>query len=193
MSILEELLTANQEFIEHLPTSYYSQNVHNGKLPTRQIALVTCMDTRLVDFLEPALGIKAGEAKVIKNAGNSVSGTFGTTIRSLMISIFELGVKEVFVIGHYDCGMSKTNSKDLMQTMIQRGISEAAIKMIQKDLEEWIDGFHHPLQNIEQTVAKIQSNPLIPNDIPVHGLIFCPETGKLEVVIDGYEKLKKTK
>lgn len=190
MSVLDELMEANQRFVAHLPESYYAENVNIGKMPNRHMAIVTCMDTRLVDFLEPALGIRSGEAKIIKNAGNTVTGPFEATIRSLVIGIFELNVKEIFVIGHHDCGVANSNSKDLIEKMLQRGIAKAAIRMIQDELESWLDTFHQPVENVQQVVAKIRSNPLIPLDVPIHGLIFDPKSGKLDILIDGYQDLE---
>lgn len=190
MTVLQELLEANDKFIHHLPQSYYAENVHLSKKPQRHMAIVTCMDTRLVDFLEPALGVQAGEAKVIKNAGNTISGMFDSVIRSLVIGVFELGVKEIFIIGHHDCGVAHSSSEQVIQNMLARGISKDAIHMVKDELIKWLDEFHHPIQNIEHSVAKVRFNPLIPKDVPVHGLIFDPKTGKMEVVIDGYKDIK---
>ena len=67
MTILEEVLESNDHFVKHLPEVYCAIKQHEAKLPNRHLAIVTCMDTRLVDFLEPALGIRRGEAKIIKN------------------------------------------------------------------------------------------------------------------------------
>lgn len=186
MNTLEQLLAANRQFTANLPEEFLQTCPITSKLPKRQLAVFTCMDTRLVDFLEPAMGIKRGEVKVIKNAGNSVTGAFEATIRSLVISIFELGVREVLVIGHLDCGMANTSSKKLIQKMLDRGISPDAIKMVEKELVDWVDHFHHPIDNIEEVVLKIRTNPLIPKDVPVHGLVFNPHCGELEVVVDGY-------
>lgn len=188
MSILEEVIVSNQYFVENLPMEYINKNNKITKLPNRHLAIVTCMDTRLVEFLEHALGISRGEAKIIKNAGNTVTGPFEATIRSLVVGVFELGVKEIMVIGHHDCGIANATSQGLIDKMLSRGISEAAIRMIRHELEEWIDGFHNPLQNIKNVVDKIHSNPLIPDDVPVHGLIFDPKSGKLEIVVDGYQQ-----
>mgnify|MGYP003602006699 FL=1 len=187
MTILEEVLESNDHFVKHLPEVYCAIKQHEAKLPNRHLAIVTCMDTRLVDFLEPALGIRRGEAKIIKNAGNTVTGPFEATIRSLMVGVFELGVKEIMVIGHHDCGISHTTSQDLIKKMIDRGISEDAIRMIQEELERWLDNFKYPIENVKQVVEKIRTNPLIPNDVPVHGLMFDPHSGKIDIIIDGYK------
>ena len=187
MSILRDILSANESFCASLPVDYIQEDHQKSKLPQKQVAIITCMDTRLVNFLEPALGLARGDAKVIKTAGNSVTGVFDGTIRSLMVCIYELGVKEILVIGHHECGMAKTTSQSLTNAMLSRGVPKEAIHMVAKELREWADEFHHPEQNVRDTVEAIRLNPLIPSDVPTHGLIFHPRTGKLDVIIDGYE------
>lgn len=181
MNLLSTIIKANRNF------------VHPGafpplpKNPKKQLAIFTCMDTRLVDFLEPAMGIRRGEAKVIKNAGNTlVDPLHGGVIRSLVAAIFMLGVEEIFVIGHEDCGMAEINPEKLKNDMIARGISPQAIETLVPDLAQWLGAFACPQENVIGVVEKIRANPLIPADIPVHGLIFCPNDGRLEIMVNGY-------
>ena len=189
MSLLSDILSANETFCANPPVNYLQEDHQKSKLPQKQVAIITCMDTRLVNFLEQALGVTRGDAKVIKTAGNSVTGVFDGTIRSLMVCIYELGVREVLVIGHHECGMAKTTSQSLTNAMLQRGVPKEAIHMIAKELREWADEFHHPEQNVKDTVEAIRLNPLIPHDVPVHGLMFHPRSGKLDVVVDGYGEM----
>ena len=191
MAILDDLLKANEAFCENPPVDYTQEDVKSSKLPQKQLAIITCMDTRLVNFLEPALGIARGEAKVIKTAGNGVTGVFDGTIRSLLVCIYELGIKEIIVIGHHECGMAKTTSEGLTQAMLSRGVAPEAIHMISKELKEWADEFQHPEQNVEDTVDQIRMNPLITKDVPVHGLMFHPRSGKIDTIINGYEHMPK--
>lgn len=185
MTLLDSILQANSKF------------VHPGafpplpKNPQKQCAIFTCMDTRLVDFLEPAMGIRRGDAKVIKNAGNTlVDPLHGGVIRSLVAAIFMLGVEEIFVIGHLDCGMGSVDAAKLKQTMIDRGISAASIDVHVPDLAQWLGAFGCPHENVADVVGKIRANPLIPDDVPVHGLIFCPNDGHLDVIVNGYDFLR---
>ena len=181
MNLLDSILRANRSFIH--PGAFQPL----PKNPKKQFAIFTCMDTRLVDFLEPAMGIKRGDAKIIKNAGNTlVDPLHGGVIRSLVAAIFMLGVEEIFVIGHEDCGMADVNPEQLKSKMIARGISPQAIETHVPDLAQWLGAFACPAENVIGVVKKIRSNPLIPIDVPVHGLIFCPNDGRLEVKVDGY-------
>jgi carbonic anhydrase len=182
MTLLDTILNANRKF------------VHPGafpplpKNPQKQFAIFTCMDTRLVDFLEPAMGIKRGDAKVIKNAGNTlVDSLHGGVIRSLVAAIFLLGVEEIFVIGHEDCGMAAVDATELKERMSRRGIDPRAVDVIVPDLAQWLGAFCCPKENVAEVAEKIRSNPLIPRDVPIHGLLFCPNDGRLEVIVNGYE------
>src|SRR6266540_3556272 len=135
MTLLDSIIETNRKF------------VHPGafpplpKNPVKQFAIFTCMDTRLVDFLEAAMGVRRGDAKVIKNAGNTLIDPNGGVIRSLVAAIFMLGVEEVFVIGHKDCGMSSVDPVQLKARMIERGIAPQAIDSLVPDLAQWMGAF----------------------------------------------------
>ena len=66
---------------------------------------------RLVELLPAALGIRNGDVKLIKNAGGMITGPFDSAVRSLLVGIIELGVEEVMVIGHNDCGVAQVNKQ----------------------------------------------------------------------------------
>jgi carbonic anhydrase len=180
MTLLDSILATNRKFVR--PGAFPPL----PKNPKRQFAIFTCMDTRLVDFLEPAMGIRRGDAKVIKNAGNTVIDPNGGVIRSLVAAIFMLGVEEVIVIGHRDCGMAAVDPDYLKSEMIKRGVAREAIEALVPNLSQWMGAFSCPVENVERVVSIIRGNPLIPKDVPVHGLIFCPDDGHLEVVVRGY-------
>lgn len=186
MELLKCLLESNKKFCANPPVDYAREDATESKFPRRKLAIVTCMDTRLVDFLEPALGIGRGDAKVIKNAGNCVTGVFDNTIRSLLICIFELDVREILVVGHYECGMEHTRANGLIDKMLIRGVAPEAVAMVQQELAMWVDSFHDAEQNMRETVEKIRINPLIPSDIPVHGLMFHPHSGLVDKIVNGY-------
>ncbi len=181
MKLLNKILEANRKFVK--PGAFPPL----AKDPKKQFAIFTCMDTRLVEFLEPAMGIRRGDAKVIKNAGNTlVDPLHGGVIRSLVAAIFMLGVEEIFVIGHRDCGMSSVDASALKQRMVDRGIDPTIIDQLVPDLAQWLGAFSCPEENITDVVGKIRGNPLIPKEVPIHGLIFCPDDGHLDILVNGY-------
>lgn len=181
MKLLDRIMDANSRFVR--PGAFPPL----PKNPKQQFAIFTCMDTRLVEFLEPAMGIKRGDAKVLKNAGNTiVDPLHGGIIRSLVAAIFTLGVEEVFVIGHRDCGMAAVDADLLKSRMVRRGIAAETIDELVPDLAQWLGAFSCPEENVKDVVAKIRNNPLIPSDVPIHGLIFCPDDGHLDLIVNGY-------
>lgn len=194
MNTLKKMLQANDNFVNNLPAEYLhctdcEHPATISKYPDKQVAIYSCMDTRLVDFLEPALGIARGEAKIIKAAGNTITSAFDNIMRSLIIAVYELGVQEIFIVGHEDCGLANSTSEGLIQKMLARGVHPSAIHLVKDKLEHWVDGFHHPVQNIEETVAAVRLNPFIPGDVPIHGLLFCPQSGAIKVIVNGYKHI----
>ena len=96
MDRLEEILAANKAFVAHGKHDYTEEDIAASKLPKKKMAIFTCMDTRLTEILEPAMGIQRGDAKIIRTVGNYLTGEFDAVIRSLMVAIYELGVEEIF-------------------------------------------------------------------------------------------------
>ena len=52
------------------------------------------------------------------------------------------------------------------------------------DLKGWLCGFETPEDGVRQSVRMIREHPLLPPDLPLHGLMICPETGRLDVLRD---------
>ena len=85
------------------------------KKPVRKLAVLTCMDTRLLYIVEPALGLNRGEAVVIKVAGARITEAFDSALGSLLVAVYELGVTDVAVVVHDDCGMVHTTADGLCE------------------------------------------------------------------------------
>lgn len=186
MRKLDEILQYNNKFIEDKTYEQYA----TSKDPDKKIVVLSCMDTRLTDLLPKALNLKNGDAKIIKNAGASVMHPFGSITRSIMVAIYEYQVDEVLVIGHHNCGMCNLNTKKMIDKFLDRGISKDVIDTLFNsgiDIEKWLKGFDSVEESIKDSVDMIKNHPLTPKDIIVHGLVMSPETGKIDVIINGYE------
>ena len=176
--MIDELLSFNETFVKN---KGYEQYITN-KYPDKKIAILSCMDTRLTKLLPAALGIKNGDVKIIKNAGAIISHPFGSVIRSLMVAIYELGVQEIMVIGHTDCGAKHMNAEEMIRQMRARGIKQESIDMIRYcgiDFESWLSGFDTSEGSVHETVEQIRNHPLLPHDITVRGFVIDSVTGKL--------------
>ncbi|MFS0646207.1 beta-class carbonic anhydrase [Siminovitchia sp. 179-K 8D1 HS] len=189
MSLLNEILEYNKTFTEEKLYEAYTTT----KFPDKKLVILTCMDTRLVELLHKAMNMKNGDVKVVKNAGAILTHPFGSIMRSLLIAVYELKADEVYVIGHHDCGMSAIESDQVLEKMKLRGIKQETLDIVQNagiDLDEWLTGFDSVEESVEHSVNMIRNHPLMANDIPVHGLVIDPATGKLDLVVNGYENVK---
>ena len=161
MTATDEVLANNDRYAESF----------KGQLPlppSRQLAVVACMDARLNVYA--ILGLQEGEAHVIRNAGGVITDD---EIRSLAISQRLLGTREIILIHHTDCGML-TFTDDDFKAAIQ---ADTGIK------PEWAaEAFPDLDQDVLQSINRIKASPFIPHKDAVRGFVFDVATGKLREV-----------
>lgn len=186
--MLDEILNYNREFVarkDYLP-------YQTTKYPDRKLAILTCMDTRLTHLLPAALGLKNGEVKMIKDAGGVVLVPYGSVVRSLLVAVLELGVEEILVIGHTDCGVCGMRPEVMREHLLARGVAAETLEAIDRsgevDLDAWFTGFAGEEQAVRDSVAMLRAHPLIPKDVAIHGLIIDSNTGELRVLERDGEK-----
>jgi len=162
MSATDELLANNAE---------YAENFDKGGLPlppSKKVAVVACMDARVMPAL--LLGLKEGEAHVIRNAGGVVTDD---EIRSLAISQRLLGTEEIILIHHTDCGML-TFTDDDFKRQVQ---DDVGIK------PEWAaEAFSDLDEDVRQSIARIKASPFIPRTDSVRGFVYDVAEGTLREV-----------
>lgn len=141
--------------------------------PDRKLAVVACMDSRMDIFA--ILGLKNGEAHIIRNAGGAVTDD---AIRSLCLSQQKLGTREIVLLHHTDCGLLN--------------LDEAAFKA---DLEDevgvrppWaLEGFSDPFADVRQSIQRLMVSPFVPYTDHVSGFVYDVDSCELhEVLADGY-------
>jgi len=169
----------------------------------RKGAIVSCMDYRLNDFLST---VTSG-TYILRNAGGR---TTEDVIRSLVILYKLLGMEEIFVIQHTDCGMQKFTNP-VMNDLLQESLVTATLV---KDCNvtlypvqsnnvcrwintsdccgadmsnscgciNWLPIEHGLADSVLEDVKTIRNHPLIPSDIPIYGFIFDVITGDLIAV-----------
>ena len=184
---LEEMMEFNREFVRKKEYEKYQA----GKYPAKKTAILTCMDTRLTELLPAALGIKNGDVKLIKHAGGIISHPYGSVMHSLVIAVYELGVEEVWVIGHDDCGMQNVDCEGLIRHMHERGITDVDIARSDGatgGIEEWLRGFRDVNEAVLKTAEIVRSHPLMPEGLRVAALIMDPVTGAVRAAEEAAEE-----
>jgi len=176
--MIDQIIEFNKTFVARKDYEKYITD----KYPDKKLAVLSCMDTRLTELLPAALGLKNGDAKIIKNAGGLVISAFDSAMRSIIVAIYELGVEEIMVVAHSHCGACHMSYDHFHHEMIARGVSEETLNTIHQcgiDLNQWLEGFKDTTESVLKTVETIRSHPLVPKDIIVRGFIIDSETGQL--------------
>ncbi len=180
--MIEEILSYNRDFVDNKGYERYI----TSKYPDKKIAIVTCMDTRLVELLSAALGLRNGDVKIIKNAGGTITNPFDSTMRSLLVAVYELGVNEIMVVGHTGCGVQGMNAGEMLSLMRRRGVSDEHISLMRHcgiDLDKWLHGFEDSHDAVRETVDLIRNHPLMAADVRVAGYLMDSVTGALEKIL----------
>ncbi len=179
--MIDSVLEFNKQFVEQQGYLPYQTD----KYPDKRLAVLACMDTRLTHLLPAALGLRNGDAKIIKNAGALILDPYDSAMRSLIVAIYELGVEEIMVVAHTECGACHMNFDHFRHQMLERGVTGQTLDTIIHsgiDLHHWLEGFHDTTDSVRQTVDVIRRHPLLPRDVAVRGFIIDTHTGALTEV-----------
>lgn len=176
--MLEKILEHNRKYVQERKSSGEDKPISGHA--HKDIMVFTCMDTRLVELLEPAMGFGRGDIKILKNAGNIIRNNCSDVIRSVAVGTVLMDLKEVYVVGHSDCGMRKQKVEDIKAKMAERGIPSHAIDAI--DIREWFGLLQDETENVKDAVLKLKNSPYIPKDIKIHGLLMDPNSGEISVI-----------
>lgn len=120
---------------------------------------------------------------MVKCAGGMIESSYGSTKKSILVSLYELGSGAVYVIGHTGCGMHGLEAGKMIRDIKERGIGEEAFSAVKGsgvDPLKWLGGFESVEDQVQSSVAIVKNHPFLPEGTPVFGLVFLPETGELK-------------
>jgi carbonic anhydrase len=164
MSVVDEVLKASEDYTQSFTLGHLSLP------PARKLAVVACMDARLM--VGKILGLKIGDAHIIRNAGGIVTDD---VLRSLILSHHLLGTQAFMIINHTDCGMLTFKDAELRAKLQKQTGAAAAVPA-------HFHAFTNLEENLRQQIQKVKSHPWIPKQIPVRGFIYDVKTGRLKEV-----------
>ena len=159
----DDIFAANHSFASSFEHSHLTGTA------TRGLAIVTCMDSRISPLA--VVGMQAGDAKILRNAGARVTDD---VLRTLVLATYLLGVKRVLVMPHTDCRMANNNEAEI-HAMIdkQHGVDTRSIEF------RTVDDQRAALIN---DVRSIRNFSILPKDLVVVGAIYDVATGLLNTV-----------
>jgi len=161
VSVIDRLLKHNK--------TYAAQYTPDLPLPPQlELAVVTCMDSRLDTFA--GLGLDLGDAHIIRNAGGVVTDD---VIRSLVISQRKLGTREIVLMHHTNCGALTFTDDELRDQLFdETGLKPSWSPESFKDLDA----------DLRQSMERVRSNPFLLHRDSVRGFVFDVHTGELREV-----------
>lgn len=161
----DDVLAANRRYAETFDLAGLPAAAARG------LAIVTCMDSRI----EPLdlLGLRPGDAKILRNAGARVTTD---VLRTLVLATNLLGVQRVMVVPHTKCKMASANREQVEALIMDHsGVDTRSLD------------FHlipDQRATLRRDVQAIRSWPFLPADLPVGGYLYDVDTGLLETVVD---------
>ncbi len=162
METIDALIANNERFAYSLAAR------HLDVRPSKQLAIVTCMDSRLDVFA--ALGLGDGEAHVLRNAGGVITDD---VIRSLAISQRKLGTRDVMLIHHTDCGMQKITDDGFREELHEAtGVSPAFA----------IESFVDVDADVRQSILRVRRSEFLPHRENVRGFVYDVDSHRLREV-----------
>lgn len=159
----EDILSANSQFANGFQHSELTGTALRG------LAIVTCMDSRISPLA--AVGMQAGDAKILRNAGARVTDD---VLRTLVLASYLLGVNRVLVMPHTDCRMAIADEAAIHSTIKEQfGIDTRSLEFRTVSDQR---------AALIEDVARIRSYPLLQKGVSVAGAIYDVSTGQLEPV-----------
>jgi len=183
MRLFESIIDANHRAVAGDASAGLHPAEFADALP---VVALTCIDPRLNAFFPNALALPAEDFIWLRNAGNIITSTLSSTMRSLALACAVKGGREIAIIGHSGCQICKTTTMVLMDKLKALGVERSHLP---ENVNEFFGMFGSERQNVIKACGFARSSPVIGPKIPVHGLLLDIETGKLEWVVNGYDTL----
>ena len=158
-----DVVDANSKFVSSFEDEHLTGTARKG------LAIVTCMDSRITPLA--VVGMKSGDAKILRNAGARVTDD---VLRTLVLATYLLAVDRVLVMPHTDCRMASGDEESIHASIESKhGIDTRSVefKMVTDQRAA-----------LAADVASIRSYSILPKNLVVAGAIFDVHTGKLELI-----------
>jgi carbonic anhydrase len=163
ISEFSDIVSANASFVKDFKHSGLTGTARKG------LAIVTCMDSRISPLA--VVGMQAGDAKILRNAGARVTED---VLRTLVLASYLLGVSRVLVMPHTDCRMAISDEASIHTTINEKfGVDTSSLEFRTVADQR---------AALAEDVARIRSYPLLQKGVSVAGAIYNVSTGQLEPV-----------
>ena len=183
MRLFEAIIDANHRAVAGDAEAGLRPGEFPDELP---VVALTCIDPRLNALFPSVLGLPAEQFIWLRNAGNLITSTMSSTMRSLALACAVKGGREIAIIGHTDCQVAHTSTSALLDKLKAIGVDRSRLP---DNINEFFGTFGSERQNVIKACDLARQSPLIGAKIPIHGLLVDITNGKLDWVVNGYQSL----
>lgn len=163
MNVFDDLMAHNRGYAQRFDLG------HLQTPPVKKLVILTCMDSRM--DLEQLLGLRIGDAHMIRNAGGLATDD---AIRSLILSTHLLGTRAIAVIQHTQCGLMSITDEEFRWRLSSETGRDASHMQFH--------AFRDIDQNITEQVQRIRKDPFLPKKLDVRGFAYDVQTGALREI-----------
>ena len=160
LHVFDDVLKANAEYADTFAMGGLEP------VAARGLGIVTFMDSRI----EPLalLGLSPGDAKILRNAGARVTED---VLRTLVLAVHLLGVNRILVMPHTRCRMVQAEDAAVHESIRARsGLDTRSLDFRLISDQEAV---------LRADMRRIRSSPYLPDDLPVAGVVYDVDTGRL--------------
>ena len=159
----EDLLAANADYKESFKYSELTGSAARG------LAIVTCMDSRINPL--SVVGMKSGDAKILRNAGARVTED---VLRTLVLATYLLNVNRILVMPHTDCRMAQGEEAAIHKLIDEKyGVNTSSLEFRTTTDQ---------LGALATDINRVRSYPLLREGVSVGGAIYDVKTGVITPV-----------
>ena len=158
-----DIVAANETFVQGFQHSELTGTARKG------LAIITCMDSRISPLA--VVGMQAGDAKILRNAGARVTDD---VLRTLVLASYLLGVNRVLVMPHTDCRMARDDEATIHATIEEQfGVDTRSLEF---------QTVSDQRAALEIDVNRIRQYPLLQRGVSVAGALYHVENGRLDLL-----------
>lgn len=183
MRLLEAIIYANHRAVAGDPDAALHPAEFADSLP---LVVLTCFEPRLNALFPNVLGLPKEQFIWLRNAGNIITGSMSSTVRSLALACAIKHGDEIASIGPTDCQVGRTTTLQLLDRLRELGVAR---QVLPENVNEFFGVFGSERQNVIKACDFVRRRPIISAKIAVHGLLVDVATDKLEWLVNDYQIL----
>lgn len=156
------------------------------KFPLPNTLVITTVEPRINRILPEIIQVPQQQILWLQSYGPVITHPYGCLVRNVIMSLYHYPIAQIYIAGEWNEEDNQLSETGLQDRLVQEHISKETWDTVDyvlqhtagRSLCEWLRGADSMEENIRNSVWLLQTNPLLPNRIPVYGMLVEPDTGR---------------